>query len=76
MNLLEFAQVYVDLVEVEKSIPETEALAKEEINLLRTKYHNLLMDKMREEKIDFVDRFEAMHIAYELVQKNKADNFA
>jgi len=68
MSLLEFAQVYVDLVKVEEGIPEEEFHAKEEINALRTKYHNLLMDKMREEKVDFVDRFDAMRKAFELVK--------
>ena len=45
MSLLEFAQIYVDLVKAEELIPEEEWKAKEEINSLRTKYHDILMDQ-------------------------------
>ncbi len=69
MSLIEIAQVYVDLVRLEKEIPVDEHVAKDQANALRTKYHELLMQKMREEKIDFSDRFDAMHKAFELVNK-------
>jgi hypothetical protein len=67
MSLVEIAQIYIDLVKAEEEIPEEEHRAKEEINALRTKYHQMLMDKMREEKIDFSDRFDAAHKAFELI---------
>jgi len=71
MSLLELAQVYVDLVKAEEGIPEEEYRAKEEINALRTKYHNILMDKMKEENINFIDRFDAMNKAFELVENQE-----
>lgn len=69
MTLIEIARIYTDLVTTENSIPESEPIAKDEINALRTQYHQILMDKMRDEGIAFSDRFEAMHIAFDLVEK-------
>ena len=70
MNLIEAAQIYTDLVKAEEEIPEEELHAKEEINSLRTKYHELLMAKMREEKIEFFDRFDATRKAFEIMWKH------
>ena len=69
MSLIEIAQIYVDLVRLEKEIPAEENHAKDQANALRTKYHELLMEKMREEKIDFADRFDAMNKAFEIVNR-------
>jgi hypothetical protein len=66
MKAQEIAQIYTDLVNAEKEIPEEEYHAKDQINTLRTKYHNILMDLMREEGIDFFDRFDATRKAFEL----------
>ena len=55
MTVLEIARVYTDLVKAEREISEAEHQAKEKINALRTKYHEILMAKMREERIDFSD---------------------
>jgi len=71
MTLLEIAQVYTDIVKAEREIPEEEARAKDQINALRSKYHDLLMVKMREEGIEFSDRFDAMNKAFDLVEKGK-----
>lgn len=71
MNLVEIAQIYTDLVKLEREIPDREYQAKDRINALRTKYHEILMAKMREEHIEFSDRFDAMKKAFELVQKEK-----
>ena len=68
MTLIEIAQVYTDIVKAEREIPESEYRAKDEINALRSKYHQMLMDKMREEGIEFSDRFDAMNKAFELIQ--------
>ena len=68
MTLLEIAQIYTDLVKAEKEIPETENHAKDQINALRTKYHELLMAKMKEQGIEYSDRFDAMNKAFELVR--------
>lgn len=68
MNLLEIALIYTDLVNAEQEIPENEYHAKDCINALRTKYHQMLMDKMREEKIEFFDRFDATRKAFALIK--------
>ena len=67
MTLLEIARIYTDLVKLEKEISEQESQAKDQANALRTKYHELLMVKMKQEGIDFSDRFDAMNKAFELI---------
>ena len=69
MTLVEIARIYTELVTAENSIPESEYIAKDEVNALRTKYHQMLIDKLREEGVEFSDRFEAMNIAFELVKR-------
>lgn len=76
MTLLEVAQIYTDLVMVENQIPESEHNAKDELNVLRTKYHQMLMDKLREEGIEFSDRFDAMNIAFEIIKKHASKSFS
>ncbi len=71
MTLIEIAEVYTDLVNAENEIPNEEFYAKEQINALRTKYHNLLMERMTAERIYFADRFDATRKAFELLQKVK-----
>lgn len=72
MNLVEIARIYTDLVKLEKEIPEQEYQAKEQVNALRTKYHEILMARMREENIPFSDRFDAANKAFELLHKETA----
>ena len=72
MTVLEIARIYTDLVIAERGIPEEETNAKEKINALRTKYHEILMTKMRAERIDFSDRFDAAAKAFELVREEDA----
>lgn len=72
MTLVEIAQIYTDLVKIEKEIPEEEYHAKDQMNVLRTKYHQLLMEKMRQEGIPFSDRFDAMKKAFEIIQREHA----
>ncbi|MFA5160229.1 MAG: hypothetical protein WC484_06985 [Candidatus Omnitrophota bacterium] len=72
MTVLEIARIYTDLVKAEREIPEEEPQAKEKINALRTKYHELLMAKMREERVNFSDRFDAAAKAFDLVREEDA----
>ncbi len=72
MTLIEIAQIYADLVKLEQEIPEQEYQAKDQANAIRTKYHEILMTKMREEGIPFLDRFDAMNKAFKLIQKEKS----
>lgn len=69
MTLIEIAQIYTELVRLERNIPDEQIQAKDQAQTLRTKYHEILMAKMREEGIDFSDRFDAAHKAFELIQK-------
>jgi len=68
MTLLEIAQIYTDLVHADSEIPDSEYRAKDAISTLRTKYHNLLMEQMQMEGIEFIDRFDATRLAFELVK--------
>ena len=68
MSLVEIAKIYTDLVKAEREIPEEEYRAKDQINALRTKYHEVLMEKMKEEGIQFSDRFDATNKAFQLIQ--------
>ena len=70
MTLVEIAKIYTDLVKAENKIPEEEYHAKDQINALRTKYHQLLMEKMRQEGIHFSDRFDATNKAFEFIRQN------
>ncbi len=72
MSLIEIAQIYTDLVKLDREISEQEHQAKDQVNAMRTKYHEILMAKMREEGIGFSDRFDAMNKAFELIQKEKS----
>jgi hypothetical protein len=69
MTLIEIAKIYTDLVNLDDSIPSSEFIAKDEVGMMRSKYHQMLMDKLREEGIEFTDRFEAMNKAFELVKQ-------
>lgn len=69
MTLVEIAQIYTDLVKLDKEVSEEEYHAKDQINVLRTKYHELLMARMREEGIYISDRFDAMNKAFELIKE-------
>lgn len=71
MTLIEIAQIYTDLVKLEREIPEQEHHAKDQINTLRTKYHEILMVKMKENGIYFSDRFDAMNKAFELISSHE-----
>jgi len=68
MTSFEIAQIYTDLVNADSEIPESEYRAKDLISALRTKYHDKLMEQMQIEGIEFVDRFDATRIAFDLVK--------
>ncbi len=71
MTLVEIAEIYTGLVKLEKEIPVESYQAKDHANSMRTKYHELLMAKMREVGISFSDRFDATRKAFEIVQKEQ-----
>ena len=67
MTPQEIAQIYVDLVRLEESLGPDQYQAREEVTLLRSKYHDLLTDIFRQSGIACADRFEATRKAFELV---------
>lgn len=69
MTIVEIAKIYTDLVRIDNEIPDSELVAKDEVNALRTKYHQMFMDKLQEEGVPFSDRFDAMNKAFELIEK-------
>ena len=72
MTLLEVAKIYTDLVKLEKAISSEDFQAKDQANALRTKYHEILMDKMRQEGVEFSDRFDAMNKAFQLIAQQSS----
>ena len=74
MTLIEIAEIYTGLVNLEKQIPDEAFQAKDQANALRTHYHELLMAKMKDDGISFADRFDAAHIAFRLIKKNASYN--
>ena len=67
MKLADLARIYTDLVSADDKIPDSEYRAKDVVCALRTKYHNLLMEQMETEGIEFIDRFDAARIAFDIV---------
>jgi hypothetical protein len=67
MTLREAAQIYVDLVHLEKSLAPDQHQALQEVNALRSNYHDLFSDILRSSGIACADRFEATRLAFELV---------
>ena len=66
MTLKETAQIYVDLVRLEESLGPDQHQAREEVSLLRSKYHDLFAQALREAGISCADRFDATHRAFKL----------
>ena len=69
MTLQEAAQIYIDLVELEKSLDPDQQQAKQEVSALRSKYHDLFTQVLRADGIECADRFEATQRAFELVSE-------
>ena len=63
----EAARIYVDLVRLEESLGPDQEHARQEVTVLRSKYHDLLTDIFRQAGIPIADRFEATRKAFELV---------
>ena len=67
MTLREAAQIYVDLVRLEESLLPDDWQGRQELSMLRSKYHDLFGDELRRAGIVCSDRFEATRRAFELV---------
>ena len=67
MTLKEAAQMYVDLIQLEQSFEPDQHQARQEVSALRSKYHDLFTQTLRETGIECVDRFEATQRAFEII---------
>lgn len=70
MTLREAAQIYVDLIHLEESLAPDQYQAKQEVSALRSKYHDLFTEALREAGISCADRFEATSRAFDLVTEH------
>jgi hypothetical protein len=68
MTPLEAARIYIDLLALHAEIPSDETVARDAVESLRSKYHGVLMDVLREASIAFADRFEAAGIAMDMIE--------
>ena len=66
------AEIYVDLVRLEESLTPEQWQAKQEASILRSKYHDLFTQTLREAGIECADRFEATRRAFELLGAGRA----
>lgn len=69
MTLKEAAEIYTDIIKLEESGCIAENM-KNEIMCLRSKYHQIFMDLLRENNIEFSNRFEATQKAFELIRSS------
>ena len=67
MTSKEAAEIYVDLVRLEESLASDQHQAKQEVSTLRSKYHDLFTQALREAGIECADCFEAASRAFEFV---------
>lgn len=67
MTLKEAAQIYVDLVRLEESLAPDQHQARQEISALRSKYHDLFAEALRNAGMACADCFEATSRAFKLV---------
>lgn len=74
MGVREVARFYVDLVRLEESLASDQEQARQEVSALRSKYHDLFTDALRESGISCADRFEAARKAFELVGEPTPDH--
>ena len=71
MTVNEAARIYVDLVRLEESLALDQLQARQEVSALRSKYHDLLAESLREAGIQCVDRFEVASRAFELMNESR-----
>ena len=70
MTLTEAAHIYVDLIRLEESLAPDQEQARQELSSLRSKYHDLFSDLLRQSGVHCVDRFEATRRAFQLVSED------
>ena len=69
MNLEAAAKAYVTCVELEERAQREAASLAEDVSILRSDLHALLMEALRDAHIPFSDRSDAARIAFEIAQK-------
>ena len=69
MTLKDLAQMYVDLIHLEESLAPDQHQARQEVSAVRSKYHDLFTQALRDAGVPCADRFEATSHAFELVSE-------
>ena len=69
MNLEAVARAYTSCVELEERAQRDSPPLAEELSILRSDLHALLMEALRDARIPYSDRSDAARIAFEIVQK-------
>jgi hypothetical protein len=68
MNLPAIAKAYIASVDLEEKAQRESAGIVEELAIIRSDLHALLMDALREAHIPYADRADAARIAFEIVR--------
>jgi hypothetical protein len=68
MNLETIARAYTTCVELEERARHESPVFAENLTLLRSDLHSLLMTALRDSGIAFADRSQAARIAFDIVQ--------
>jgi hypothetical protein len=69
MRLEAIAKAYLNCVELEERAQRDSPSLAEEVSILRSDLHALLMEALRDSRIPYSDRSDAARIAFEIVQK-------
>ena len=68
MNLGTIAKAYTACIELEERAQRESPALSDDLSILRSDLHALLMDALRQARIPYSDRADAARIAFEIVQ--------
>jgi len=70
MTLVAIANAYVNCVELEERSRRDAPSLAEDLSILRSDLHALLMEALRDARIPYSDRSDAARLAFEIVRKH------
>ena len=68
MNIAAIAKAYTTCVELEERAQRESPALADDLSILRSDLHALLMEALRAARIPYADRSDAARIAFEIVQ--------
>ena len=68
MNLATIAKVYTTCIEMEERARRESPALADDLSILRSDLHAVMMDALRQARIPYTDRADAARIAFEIVQ--------